>query len=500
MSQPNALSGLPTQFVLAMRTLFDIMDDKNTGYVQFSDIENRWRDDGTKGLPKGVIESLKKVTPPNGLISFNHFCTGLKICLLQNQAENARSPSSSKVQEAVLDHDIHDPNKINRHQVTKTSSSDADHNQAGGAKLPSMSRLSAMGAQQRTLSMPQLQQQMYQEEDNRIGAELRNYASDARLSAPVKQAQTNINRHALGPPKPPRLSAGLDRGAMIADARPPPQPPTERNLDRAEIRTALQKWQIGLMMNGQDSSKNSSEGGSSRQNYAVDNTGRGSGDGKPSGQVDQAAAFPHKKVSGRRREPRRHTLQNGIDYNMLKRMKQIEQEKDVLMQGLQAVDRAREWYLRHIGAVQEKMKYLGKMGSLVEQWTEAQQERIELRRARVLEVNRHLALLCRWGSSENGDNTPLEDWSHMNLALPHHRRPPPQSENPQSNLLVERLKHQNHLLTEEVSKKSERITGLEREKTLLIRELFQLKSDLAGRRSGVGEEPAMLEEAAGGFM
>lgn len=44
-------------------------------------------------------------------------------------------------------------------------------------------------------------------------------------------------------------------------------------------------------------------------------------------------------------------------------MKQIEQEKDVLMQGLQAVERTREWYLKQVAAVQEKMKYLGRMGS-----------------------------------------------------------------------------------------------------------------------------------------
>lgn len=46
-------------------------------------------------------------------------------------------------------------------------------------------------------------------------------------------------------------------------------------------------------------------------------------------------------------------------------MKQIELEKDVLMQGLEAVDRAREWYLKQISAVQEKMKYLGRMGHSV---------------------------------------------------------------------------------------------------------------------------------------
>jgi len=31
-----ALDGLPKQFVVAMRTLFDIMDDKRTGFVRFA--------------------------------------------------------------------------------------------------------------------------------------------------------------------------------------------------------------------------------------------------------------------------------------------------------------------------------------------------------------------------------------------------------------------------------------------------------------------------------
>lgn len=47
----------------------------------------------------------------------------------------------------------------------------------------------------------------------------------------------------------------------------------------------------------------------------------------------------------------------------LKKMKQIEMEKDILMQGLQAVDKARDWYLKQVAAVQDKMKYLGRMGS-----------------------------------------------------------------------------------------------------------------------------------------
>lgn len=31
-----ATDGLPAKFVLSMRTLFDILDDKRTGYVKFS--------------------------------------------------------------------------------------------------------------------------------------------------------------------------------------------------------------------------------------------------------------------------------------------------------------------------------------------------------------------------------------------------------------------------------------------------------------------------------
>lgn len=49
----------------------------------------------------------------------------------------------------------------------------------------------------------------------------------------------------------------------------------------------------------------------------------------------------------------------------MKRMKQIEQEKDVLIQGLAAVDKAKEWYLRQISVSQEKIKHLGRMGSHV---------------------------------------------------------------------------------------------------------------------------------------
>lgn len=70
---------------------------------------------------------------------------------------------------------------------------------------------------------------------------------------------------------------------------------------------------------------------------------------------------------------------------------------------------------------------------LQEHWTEAQQERLELQRARVLEVNRHLAMLM--DSWERGGLA-----LHMNLAVHH---PSLAHHN-----ILTRLKQQNHQLTE----------------------------------------------------
>lgn len=150
------------------------------------------------------------------------------------------------------------------------------------------------------------------------------------------------------------------------------------------------------------------------------------------------------------------------------------------MEGLNAVDKAQEWYLKQISTVQEKIKHLGRMGSHVvnffypirtihlqfkhhfqEQWSEAHQERLDLQRARVMEVNRYLAGLAE--SWERG-GFPM----HMNLAVRNSGSHPSfQSE------MISRMKQQNELLNEEVNQKTERIATLERERQSLIRELVK---------------------------
>ncbi|XP_058792651.1 suppressor APC domain-containing protein 2 isoform X2 [Phymastichus coffea] len=429
----SSIDGLPKQFVSAMRTLFDIMDDQNTGYVSYADIEARWRDDGTSDLPKGVLDGLKKVTPPNGLLSFERFCAGLKICLLHAQAN-----SESK--------------KLDGSQPKRPPSAPVLDNQSKPVwTSPNTAaiRPNNVISQQRTLSMPQLPAR---KETNPP------FDMDSRICSDSKL------RKVYGPPKPPRTGAALDSRVLNAD----------RNFDKSEIRTALQNWQMNMMMSRD-------KGIDKRQipgvKYPPDpnpflHPARILGDGKAVDiQNAQQLALQTQKSQHRRREPRRHTLQNGIDYNMMKRMKQIEQEKDVLLQGLSAVEKARDWYLKQISITQEKIKNLGTMRSHVEQWTEAQQERLELQRARVLEVNRHLAALI---SSWERGGLPL----HMNLAF----LSTPTSAQLQQDMLS-RLRQQNLRLTEEVSKKSHKIALLEQEKDGLVRELYDRQTGIVQSRS-----------------
>ncbi|XP_063838800.1 suppressor APC domain-containing protein 2 [Ostrinia nubilalis] len=413
------MESLPQQFVAAMRTLFDIMDDKHTGYVKLTDIENRWRDDRTKGLPRGVIESLQKVASHDGLLSFERFCTGLKICLLRNQVECASSKVerlNSDVENAVL----HSQMSAQTHRPPSAPLLDANEPQNVEIHW-NLLKKSENITQHRTLSMPQLISRKEQPIQ-----ELRHSATSA-LSKHDQQ-------RAYGPPKPPRLEKNVsDRKES---SRPSYKSEEELHFDSEEVNDNKLDFEA--------------------ISRSVEEQSRGLGDGRSANETQT-----HVRKTPRRREPRRHTLHNGVDYNLLKRMKQIEQEKDVLLQGLTAVEEAREWYLKQLTEVQEKMRYAGRMGAYVEPWSEAHQERLELLRARVLELNRQLgALAAGWRHGQLS--------LHMNLALPTMTLTTTTAT--PNNAAV--LRSQNRMLAEEVNRKNERISVLEREKSALIRELL----------------------------
>lgn len=320
------MESLPKQFITAMRTLFDIMDDKRTGYVKLTDIENRWRDDRTKGLPRGVIESLQKVASHEGLLTFEKFCTGLKICLLRNQVQNANKP------ERIINGDVetaklHPPVNNKVHRPPSAPLLDVNDSQ-NIERNWNVLKNSESSSQQRTISMPQL----IGRKESQL-QELRHHS-----------ALTNISKHepphrVYGPPKPPRLEkAVVDRKE------------SSRTSYKSEEETGFDNEVLiaDTKMDFEEISR------------AVEEQSRGLGDGRSSNETQSTL-----RRTSRRREPRRHTLHNGVDYNLLKRMKQIEQEKDVLLQGLTAVEEAREWYLKQLAEVQEKMRYAGRMGAYV---------------------------------------------------------------------------------------------------------------------------------------
>ena len=233
-----------------------------------------------QGLPKGVLESLKKVTPPNGMLSFERFCAGLKICLLHIRVENDAKKHDSQP---------------NRPPSAPTLATEEQTKATWNSPNTAAIRPNNVISQQRTLSMPQLL-------PGRKEGNTQFESVDPRNGPDPKLPKV------YGPPKP--------RPNPIMDVR---TLNTDRNFDKSEIRTVLQNWQMALLM-GDDKCQDKRQ---IPNKYRTDCTTllrpvRHLGDGKvielQNNQVDLQA----KKSLGRRREPRRHTLQNGIDYNMVK--------------------------------------------------------------------------------------------------------------------------------------------------------------------------------------
>jgi len=249
-SQSRALEGLPNKFVVAMRTLFDVMDDAKTGLVSLSDIEARWTkedQDGGEKLPNGVIESLRKVATADNLLTFERFCAGLKICLLRNQGVSS-NPQTEE-------------------------STDEDQSQG---RVP-------------------------------------------RKSQPLTAPSPTFSL-------PPRLEPGS--GPILK--------PTRVGVAGAWGQDRAGAW-------GQD--RKLGDGVAAASDGELERRQEHQEQGSQTGQ-------PRKQPTKRREShSRRHTLQNGIDYGLLRRMKAIEEERDVLMRGFQCVQRAEEWYKSQLGQV-----------------------------------------------------------------------------------------------------------------------------------------------------
>nr|XP_021145377.1 suppressor APC domain-containing protein 2 [Columba livia] len=193
------------------------------------------------------------------------------------------------------------------------------------------------------------------------------------------------------------------------------------------------------------------------------------GDAKAAGQAQgdgsHAGAGDTRRHQRGRAEHRRHTITNGVDFSMLKHMKELEQEKDFLLQGLELVERAREWYHQHIQLMQERQRLLGKNKTSAEFLPEGTQSHLGRLVPKLQEVNRCLGdLLSTTGK-------PMHPSSALSRLGPATSPAPAGSQQ-----AINMLKEQNRLLTKEVTDKSERITQLEQEKSALIKQLFEARA------------------------
>merc|ERR1712098_1043412 len=140
-------------------------------------------------------------------------------------------------------------------------------------------------------------------------------------------------------------------------------------------------------------------------------------------------------------------------------------------------------YQDQLRQVQERMRSLGKNGGGPEPLgtAEAARERLLFQNARIHEGNQHLnSLMSSDISFPMSIN--LAVGSGGQIAGREHR---------DSEKQISRLKDQNRLLTEEVSKKCKAISVLDQEKSALIRDLFQARARL---------RQAELNEAEATFM
>ena len=90
--------GLPPHFVQAMRILFDIMDVDRTGRIKFTDFARKWQHlpPAAPNVPPGFLESLRKVAPPNGLLTFERFCQGLQLALAEQNGHYVAPKSAHR--------------------------------------------------------------------------------------------------------------------------------------------------------------------------------------------------------------------------------------------------------------------------------------------------------------------------------------------------------------------------------------------------------------------
>ncbi|RUS74539.1 hypothetical protein EGW08_017687, partial [Elysia chlorotica] len=474
---------LPKQFLSSLRILFDILDENRTGFIRLQDIESRWSDDGVRGLPPGVVDGLRRVTPPNGFLSFDRFVAGLKLVLVKRKDSSSidtRKPLSSKENQFAPSHS-NEKAFLNQRPQPYSQSSDVNrqNNDRYQGNTINLAREEPGGNQ-------------YNPKQPRPGERTMNIAKrfdQQRHSSEPQELSGNIPspiQHPSSPSYPPTVRESYTHLASQLNS-PPAVPPRHTS---SHVIADLKNWQAGWKGNGhgyqqsqQNLGGNRRGGSSSPTNRNPDNENTiyanvpmqqpGRLVNQQQSQTQALQAGPQRATVRRHGSGRRHTLSNGIDQNMLRRMKQLEEETSVLHAGMAMLDSARDWYKKQLAAVADKQAMLGKV-SYNDNSVEAHQERMNFQRARIAEVNQHLQTLI--DSSEKG--FPL----HMNLAMARGMKfgvagiGNHGNQDAASSRELQSLREQNRQLQAEVGQRRDQLGQLEREKASLVRDLFETRA------------------------
>ncbi|EYC03477.1 hypothetical protein Y032_0093g2611 [Ancylostoma ceylanicum] len=81
MRSENPSPDLHPEFVESLRVLFDILDTSRTGRIRYENLCARFSELHHPQLPPTFLSCVGKVTPANGLISFERFLTAVKLSL-----------------------------------------------------------------------------------------------------------------------------------------------------------------------------------------------------------------------------------------------------------------------------------------------------------------------------------------------------------------------------------------------------------------------------------
>lgn len=137
--------GLPRAFLQSLRTLFDILDDRQRGYVHLREIESRWQGADARELPCGVLEGLRQVAPANGYLTFERFVAGLRTSLLnadggpRDQARVAARPGEqSSLQQRMMFAPADEPRTVLERKPLPPSARPAPAGPSGTSRNPEL--------------------------------------------------------------------------------------------------------------------------------------------------------------------------------------------------------------------------------------------------------------------------------------------------------------------------------------------------------------------------